>query len=278
MDLRQTKEFADFMKLCEWKVEKIGPNYAYLKKVLFLPPLILKIPYPEPPVAFREIETMVNKYRPFSVQIQPQKYELGFKKHGYHLSHSSGHVTKTVQLDLTQPIDKIMANFEKDTRYSIKKAQERNIKILRYYDIEEVEKFHQSWKKSVSWKRYVPSLNTLTKLKKAFGKKAIFLVVQNSSQNRSIIAGTVILLTNKTAYYYYAFTAKEGRKKFAQYLLVLEAIKLAKKLGCLIFDFEGIFDERFPIKSWKGFTHFKQKFGGKEVEYPGCFVKHRFPF
>jgi lipid II:glycine glycyltransferase (peptidoglycan interpeptide bridge formation enzyme) len=49
-------------------------------------------------------------------------------------------------------------------------------------------------------------------------------------------------------------------------------------MGCKIFDFEGIYDSRFPIKSWLGFTHFKKQFGGNEIAYPGCYIKFRLPF
>jgi lipid II:glycine glycyltransferase (peptidoglycan interpeptide bridge formation enzyme) len=57
--------------------------------------------------------------------------------------------------------------------------------------------------------------------------------------------------------------------------LVWEAIKRAKKMGCRTFDFEGIDDPRFPIRAWRGFSHFKKSFGGKEIDYPGCFKKAR---
>jgi len=158
-----------------------------------------------------------------------------------------------------------MAQMKKDTRYGIRKAEKEKLQIIEVLDLK---KFRQAWKKSVGWRKYVPSLKTLKRLEKTFGKKAIFLTANN-------LASTVILIANDSAYYYYAFTSKEGRKKFAQYLLVWEAIKLTKKRGCKIFDFEGIYDERFPIKAWKGFSHFKQSFGGKEIEYPGVFIKSR---
>lgn len=279
MNLRQSKEFADFMKLSGWTVERIDSNYVYLRKISFLPPLILKISYPQEPINFGKIENLIKKYRPLFVQIQPQKISSEFRKYHYQPSRSFGHVTKTIHLDLSFPEKKILAQMKKDVRYEIRKAGKENIKIQKTDDLK---KFRQAWKKSVNWQRDVPSLKTLLALNKAFGKKVFFLVVQDQAKNTSespkLIAGTVILLADKTAYYYYAFTSKEGRKKFAQYLLVWEAIKMAKKLGCRIFDFEGIYDERFPIKSWLGFSHFKKSFGGKEVEYPGCLVKHHFPF
>ena len=262
MDLRQSKEFAQHMKLSGWIVEKADGCYVYLRKLPLLPPLIMKVQYPKPPIPFTQIKKLAKKYKPLQIQIQPLKMESGFEKHSYKLT-GGGHVTKTLQIDLTQSEKKILSQMKKDTRYGIRKAKKETIQIIEAKDLEQ---FHQAWKKSVSWQRYVHSIKTLSRLKKVFGKKAVFLLA-------SSLGGTVILLTDKTAYYYYAFTSREGRKKFAQYLLVWEAIKLAKKRGCKIFDFEGIYDERFPIKSWQGFSHFKKSFGGKEIKYPGVFTK-----
>lgn len=270
-DLRQSKEFAQYMKLLGWIVEKANSCYVYLRKLPLLPPLIMKIQYPDPPIPFKKIEKLAQKYKPFQIQIQPSKKEPSFKKYGYKLG-GGGHVTKTLQIDLTQSEEKILAQIKKDARYGIRKAKKQTVQIIKPSNIGQ---FHRAWRKSISWRRYMPSLKTLKNLKKAFGKKTIFLA---ATDNNKFLAGTVILTTTDSAYYYYAFTSKEGRKKFAQYLLVWEAIKLAKKQGCRIFDFEGIYDERFPQKAWKGFSHFKKSFGGKEVEYPGSFRKYRLRF
>jgi len=90
-------------------------------------------------------------------------------------------------------------------------------------------------------------------------------------------AGAIFLLGDKIGYYWQAFSNKEARRLQAQYKIVWEGILWAKKRGAKIFDFEGIYDERFPDKSWLGFTHFKKSFGGHEVEYPGAMLKSKFP-
>ena len=89
-------------------------------------------------------------------------------------------------------------------------------------------------------------------------------------------SGAIFLKTKDTSHYWQAFTGSEGRKKQIQYKIVWEGIIWAKRSGCKIFDFEGVFDERFPKNSWKGFTHFKKSFGGYEVIYPGMFVRNKF--
>src|SRR4030042_1056681 len=78
-------------------------------------------------------------------------------------------------------------------------------------------------------------------------------------------------------YYWYGFTNNEGRTSLSQYSLLYQGILWAKRQGCKVFDFEGVYDPRFPDKSWLGFSHFKRSFGGYEVEYPGCFIQNRFP-
>ncbi|HUV42777.1 MAG TPA: peptidoglycan bridge formation glycyltransferase FemA/FemB family protein [Patescibacteria group bacterium] len=266
MDLRQSKEFAHYMRLSGWRVEKVSNCFFYIRKLPLLPPLIMKAQYPNSPIPFEGIEKLAKKYKPLQIQIQPLKTEPGLEKYGYRLS-GGGHVTKTLQINLNQSEKKIREQMKKDARYSLRKAEKEKLQIIEILDLE---KFRQAWRKAVGWRKYVPSLKNLKNLKKAFTRKALFLTAQSQGK---IVGGTIILTTNSSAYYYSAFTSKEGRKKLAQYLLVWEAMRLTKKRGCQIFDFEGTYDQRFPIKDWQGFSHFKKSFGGQEVEYPGCFKK-----
>lgn len=88
-----------------------------------------------------------------------------------------------------------------------------------------------------------------------------------------LLAGVFSIYTKDTAYYMYAASSTEGKKLFAPTLAAWESIKLAKKRGCKFYDFEGVYDQRFPIASWKGFSRFKLSFGENVVEYPGCYTK-----
>jgi len=86
----------------------------------------------------------------------------------------------------------------------------------------------------------------------------------------SLVGGVLLLFFDHTAYYWIAGATRQGKKLFAPTLLVWEALKISKKRGCTMFDFVGVFDERSPKQylSWKGFTKFKEGFGGQEVYYP----------
>ncbi len=144
--------------------------------------------------------------------------------------------------------------------------------------LSDLKKFHNAWRKSVKFTRFVPSLESLINLRSSFSThNPIILTSHNKSG--SIIGGAIFTRSlHDYVYYWQGFTHYEGRTSLSQYSLVYEGLLWAKKMGCKVFDFEGIYDPRFPNKSWLGFSHFKKSFGGKEMEYPGCYTRFRFPW
>lgn len=139
---------------------------------------------------------------------------------------------------------------------------------------------------------WVPIKNQIKALYETFGKDAYLIlaypkvILRESEANREVhesrsrlrsnnnlLAGILLIIEEKTAHYFYAASSPLGRNLCAPSLLTWEAMKLAKKKGCTIFDFEGIYDERFPQKSWQGFSYFKESFGGEILSYPGRFIK-----
>lgn len=258
-DLRQTSQYAHYLQLQGWKVAKINKTYIFSRQILGFS--LVKIQRPKNTPGVGEVLPRgvgIIYLEPLDKKQAPPDFKL--KK-------STFLPSRTLIIDLEQSEEKIFNRMQKDARYAIRKSSQTPLGCAQPSSLGV---FHRAWRRSVSWRRWVPSLKSLQNLKTAFGKNALFLI---ATRQKQIIAGTVILVAARRAYYYYAFTNQAGRRLLAQYLLVWEAIKLAKKLGCEIFDFEGIYDQRFPDKSWQGFSHFKRSFGGQVIEYPGCFRK-----
>ncbi|MBN1263759.1 MAG: peptidoglycan bridge formation glycyltransferase FemA/FemB family protein [Candidatus Pacebacteria bacterium] len=299
-DLRQSPDYARYLKSTGWVVEKIDGVSVFIRRFPLLPLSIIKIQRPEKLPDHRKIDRLARKYHAAAVYLEPLP-EINHKSliaNHFQLSRWPYLPTKTVRLDLNQSEPKILEQMKKDCRYGIRKSY-NDISIYRCRKEEELRNFYRSWKKTAGWKIIIPSFKNLLKLKKAFGQRALLLTASESKDLKKlahsdplktgelsqtgdqtsipgqIIAGTVVLISQKTAYYYHAFTTKPGRRLLAQYGLVWEAIKRTKKIGCRSFDFEGINDSRRPNKAWKGFTHFKKSFGGKEITYPGCFKKRQ---
>ena len=270
VDIRQTEEYANYLKCEGWIVERIE-NVNYFIKKLPLIGSILKIQRPE----HLDIQTacrLGKKYQVFQTIIEPKTVadSQQLTIDGFKLSKSPYLPSKTLQIDLTKPL-----KFDKETRRCIKIGDQVKIKICS--TLSDLKEFHNAWRKSVKFTRFVPSLKSLINFRNCFNAhKPIILTSHNVSG--SIIGGAIFTRSlHDCAYYWQGFTNKEGRSSLSQYSLVYHGILWAKKMGCKAFDFEGIYDERFPNKSWLGFTHFKKSFGGKEILYPVCYTKWIFP-
>ncbi len=265
MDIRQTQEYAHYLKALGWGVEKIDGVYCYIKKIPFLGSVIKIQRTKKTP--FLKIEKLAKKHSVFQIIIEPglkitNNNLKQLKINGYKQSRSPYLPTKTLQLDLTKPKSELFNQLKKDCRYALRKTEKLPLKQL-----DNIALFRKAWKSSVGWRHYVPPLPHLKTLKKAFNSSALFLASDD------LEAGAIFLLADKTAYYWQAFTSKQGRHSLSQYRIVWQGILWAKEHGAKIFDFEGIYDSRFPKKSWLGLTHFKKSFSGYEVQYPGPFVK-----
>ena len=176
--------------------------------------------------------------------------------------------TKTLRISLSGSRSSIYDSFKKDCRYGIRNAQisMNNVQLNKFDD------FYKMWRRANRIKKlWTPPKRDYDALVQSFGEKCFCITINN-------LAGCLVLLHKNTAFYYFSGSLPEGKKLNFPYLAVWEALKEAKKRGCKEWDFEGIYDNRWPNNSWKGFSHFKKSFGGEEVEYCGSFTRWRLPF
>ena len=279
-DIRQSANYSNYLQNEGWTTIKIRETVFFLRKIFVLG-TIIKVQRPEN-LNVADVFDLAKKHKAFQIIVEPKnsKQAQQLIKNGFKLNKSTYLPSKTLQIDLTAPTKTIFSNLKKDARHAVKRGGV--YKIKEYSTINEIKKFHESWKKSVKIDRYVPSLKSLINLKKSFPQKHSLFVASHNISSR-IIGGAIFTVSshgtsNYITYYWYGFTNKEGRTSLSQYSLLYYGILWAKQIGCKLFDFEGIYDTRFPNKSWLGFTHFKKSFGGKEVEYPGTYSTFRIPY
>jgi lipid II:glycine glycyltransferase (peptidoglycan interpeptide bridge formation enzyme) len=273
-DLRQSEAYGRYIESIGWKtvrtpqtgvrvfVREFGPvGFVKIQRFATVPKLV-------------ELAEVFTKFRVFTCKLEPgekigetgQKEigRMGFKRGG-----SPFLGTKTLRVDLRPSEEQIRQSFKKDCRYCLRRAEARTDNQIR---INEFDRFYAVWKLSAKRKGlWIPSPKECSSLINCFGKNVFSLTAGD-------LAGCLILIHKKTAFYYYAGATRDGVGADLPYLIVWEAMKQAKTLGCQVWDFEGIYDARQPNKGWLGFSHFKKSFGGKEIEYPGPFEKWRWPF
>ena len=216
-----------------------------------------------------DVLNLAKEHHVFQIIIEPQSdlHTKELSDYGFSLSKSTFLPSKTIQLNVEQSLPTILSQMKKDARYSIKKSSSCVIKECR-----DTQTFRNAWRAAVSHKRHVLSMRDLEAFRDAFKGDMIYLLSEDHS------SGGMFLKADHTVYYWAGFTTQAARKTLVQYQVIWHAIQWAKEKKATTFDFEGIYDERFPKKDWLGFTHFKKSFGGEEVSFPGCYTKTRIPF
>lgn len=280
IDIRQSQNYANYLEREGWVVERIEEINYFIRKFPVIGS-ILKLQRPEK-IDFETIDKLARKYRIFQLIVEPKTESDAslLASNGFTINRSPYLPSKTLQIDLTKSQKSIFDNFKKDARRAVKRGE---ILIIKDYSSPAgVKKWREAWKNSVNFSRFVPGKTQLINLHRSFpNNNSIFLASHNISGR--VIGGALFTISshersNYISYYWYGFTNSEGRTSLSQYTLLYQGILWAKKQGCKVFDLEGIYDSRFPNKSWLGFTHFKRSFGGSEVLYPGCYTRFRFPW
>lgn len=260
--MRQSDEYAKYLRALDWKVDGLPGSFIFSKKVPLLGS-IAKIQRPEKIVTSTVIQKIIKLRRVFYISIETKNNAQ--YKHYLDMGFSNAQpflVSKTLLIDLTKPTKTLLAQMHQKTRYNIGLAKRRGVTTHFSRDVYTFTKLYYASAKARGM--FIPQTKEIMALFWAFGERAqIILAIRKDK----IIAGILIICNNECVYYMYAFSNKEGKKHSAPSLLIWRAIEYGKKLNMESFDFEGIYDKRFP-NSWKGFTRFKKGFGGVELEYP----------
>lgn len=295
MDIRQSLQWADYLSRIGWTIEQAGKAQVFIRKVPFLPCSVIKIQHPQNPLSFGEIDKLAKKHRALFVLIEPGFNGLDegtFTQNGYQKSSMSLTHTATIYIDLKQQEKQLFASFSENAKRNIKKSQINKLKAEAVFlknevDDTEFKKFYKLLTNLTKLKNfYVPKYSEFYKKMVAFKESSTILFayppVSSEKDNKpNPIAAVWLGLLGNTAVYMNTGITEEGYRMLANYLLVWEALKLAQSLKLELFDFEGIFDPRFPQhrQSWKNFSEFKKRFHGQLIEYPYPWIKwYSLPF
>lgn len=171
--------------------------------------------------------------------------------------------SKTLILDLTKSEDEILKQMRQKTRYNIRLAEKKGVKIVEAG----ADRFEEFWQLlSTTGDRDEFNLHGRSYYQAMLKMESDFVKLSFAEYRRKALACSLVIFFGDTATYIHGGSSDENREVMAPYALQRHNIKLAKKSGCEYYDFHGI-DE----KKWPGVTRFKAGFGGRIVEYPGTF-------
>lgn len=305
VDPRQFPQWGEYLKKIGWTVEKIDQLQVFIRKMPIAGQSMIKIQHPIGPIPFGKIEKLAKKYKAVAVVIEPHLYkydEESYKKAGFRPSKLFFSNTATVKIDLTQPEDSLFHSFSENARRNIRKSQKNDLELKTVFyksdkDNKAVREFYLLQKNLQKMKKfYAPPYGEQLKKIQAFKNSSYICFAYEKQSIRQVedprkgaqdkTARSKQQKANPIAAVWYAFhkdvvfyvqtgIMERGYDLLANYLLVWEGMQIAKKLGIKVFDFESIYDPRFPgeSKRWKKYSEFKKRFHGEIVEYPRPWIK-----
>lgn len=171
--------------------------------------------------------------------------------------------SQTIMLDLTKTETELLRGLSQKTRYNIKLAMKKGVKVVQS-DLSGFEEFWNLLAQTSDRDKFMTHGRSYYRAMLEINDNPIKLFF--AKFRGKPIATALVSFFGDTAAYLHGGSADEERNTMAPHLLQWEIIKLAKADGRKFYDFYGIDEER-----WPGVTRFKRGFGGFEVVYPGTF-------
>lgn len=289
-ELRQTPEYARYLSQVGWQIESSpAGQLAYLRKIPLTPFTVLKLQrFNLESLDLLWLKSITKKHRALVSYLEPNpppgsnlnypNWDADLRRAGYRPIRSGFVPSKTLRLNLKLTDQKLLKSFKPKTRYNLKLAQKHKLHFQQLTG-------PALLKNSPLFNRFIALLEannrrvgysglnrTWFKAQlEAFAEKSL-IILAYPKNGTNLLAAAVYLLTPDSIYYQHNGSTALSRKLRAPTLLVWEGIKAGQSRTCHWFDFDGIYDDREPLKRWRGFTRFKLGFGGKVLTYPPCYA------
>ena len=177
--------------------------------------------------------------------------------------------TQTILLDLTKSEEELLAEMKQKTRYNVRLAEKKGVVVEERDDPEALDIFLKLQKETAKRQGFfVHPDSYYSTVWEVLRPKSMAHLLVAKVENTPVVAW-LLLKYQDTFYYPYGGSSTEFKEYMASNLMMWEAIKLGKKLGCKVFDLWGATDDESD--PWYGFTRFKLGYGGELVSFPGAY-------
>jgi len=178
----------------------------------------------------------------------------------------------TFQVDLSKSEEELLAGMKSKTRYNIGVAGRNGVVVTEDNRVEAFEIYLQLMQETTQRQGfYAHTLDYHRKMWKEMHKAGIARLLTASWKNE-ILVTWVVFVFNDVMYYPYGASSSEHRDVMASNLMMWEAMRYGKKLGCKLFDMWGsLGPDANPKDPFFGFHRFKEGYGGQLVEFVGTY-------
>lgn len=272
MELHQSPLYKTYMERLNWHVGTVCAANIFVRRFPIVGALA-KIQRPDTLPLLQRLVPALKKLRVTVVAVEPHprqnQQELwawcnALARH-VRIHRSPFLPTKTLIIDLASMKEQLFARFSEAKRRAVRRAQKNTVLIEESLNIDKLVAIKNT---SAGLFGFITT-SGLRHMWQVFAPEHAAILLAYAPGMRPV-GGVLLIFWDTVAYYWIAGATHEGKKLFAPTLLVWEALKLSKKRGMERFDFVGVWDERLPRfeTEWKGFTKFKEGFGGEPLYYP----------
>ena len=279
----QAKEWGDFREKTGVKVVRIDnlqltihpiPHTKYT--VGYLP----KGPLPTKKI-LSELKELGKKENCILIQLEPnienkEGSNSELKKLGLIPAAHPLFTNYTFILDLTKSEEELLRNMHPKTRYNIRVAEKKGVKIIEDNSDKAFEQYLKLTKETTTRQNFYAHGERYHRLMwdtlKIQGNNRLTAHLFTATYENKVLVAWILFVLGDSLYYPYGSSSNEHREVMASNLMMWEAIKFGKKLGLKKFDMWGAMGPNPDTKDpWYGFHRFKEGYGGKLTEYVGSF-------
>lgn len=165
-------------------------------------------------------------------------------------------------LDLTRSETELLQNMKPKTRYNVRLAEKRGVKItLDNSDLAFSQYLKLTQETTKRQKFYAHTSAYHTKMWKILNQAGIAHLLKATYQGQVLVAW-ILFKWRDVLYYPYGASSSQHREVMASNLMMWEAIRFGQKIGCTSFDMWGCLGpDPDPKDPWYGFHRFKEGYG-----------------
>ncbi len=188
--------------------------------------------------------------------------------------------SSTVLLDLQGDEQSLLAAMKSKTRYNIRLSEKKGVEIRdEIADSEAGERALADWYRLYreTARRDKITLHSESYYRGLFavsgqqGSAAVELHLLSARHEGELLAGIIVALKGKQAWYLYGASSNSKRNLMPAYGLQWQAMRLARERGCRLYDLFGIPPGNDPQHPMHGLYRFKTGFGGIVLNRLGCY-------
>jgi lipid II:glycine glycyltransferase (peptidoglycan interpeptide bridge formation enzyme) len=175
----------------------------------------------------------------------------------------------TLILDLAVSEDSLLAAMKQKTRYNIRLAQRRGVRV-RLGDDDDLDRLYRMYAETSVRDGFV--IRHFEYYLDAWGAFLAAGMAQPfvAEVGDEAVAGLVVYRFGPTVWYLYGMSRQAHREDMPNHLLQWEAIRWARAQGCRTYDFWGAPDDLDPEDPMWGVYRFKEGFGAQLVRTLGA--------